>query len=66
MLEKEGPETPLLDRSDAAVKELIRTGHTAFCAAGIVGEGRQYNGGVARNGSRNSHGHGHRLCRETF
>jgi len=24
MLEKEGPETPLLDRSDAAVKELIR------------------------------------------
>jgi RNA polymerase primary sigma factor len=25
MLEKEGPETPLLDRSDAAVKELIRS-----------------------------------------
>src|SRR5215475_15383516 len=25
MLEKEGPETPLLDLSDAAVKELIRT-----------------------------------------
>ena len=24
MLEKEGPETPVLDRSDAAVKELIR------------------------------------------
>src|ERR1700751_481160 len=24
MLEKEGPETPLLDRSDAVVKELIR------------------------------------------
>src|SRR5690349_19603819 len=25
MLEKEGPETPLLDRSDAAIKELIRS-----------------------------------------
>ena len=25
MLEKEGPETPLLDLSDAAVKTLIRT-----------------------------------------
>ena len=25
MLEKEGPEAPLLDRSDAAVKELIRS-----------------------------------------
>ena len=25
MLEKEGPETPLLDLSDAAVKELIRS-----------------------------------------
>jgi len=25
MLEKEGPETPLLDRSDSAVKELIRS-----------------------------------------
>ena len=31
MLEKEGPETPLLDRSDAAVKELIRSAKKRGC-----------------------------------
>ena len=31
MLEKLGPETPLLDRSDAAVKELIRSAPTTPC-----------------------------------